>query len=157
MTAPGVATAPLCLGVTLGQFDRLHRLVQRIRAQGDVMALGGADALFPGGLSALGEALFEAASEVDGIVQAIGLQRLLGTAAATAGTGPAGPAGVARAVYERLLQAQAMVQAMAARAGQAGGVQEVQAACQAVCALLQQVGQDMSGHGGLHPGARPDG
>ena len=66
----------LAFGVTVNQFDQLIRLLRTITANGDVMTVGGAESLHRHTVSVLGEGIFEAALEVQGVLDEVEEQRL---------------------------------------------------------------------------------
>lgn len=68
----------LAFGVTTNQFDQLVRLLRTITANGDAMTVGGAGSLHRHTVSALGEGIFEAALEVQGVLDEVEGQRLPG-------------------------------------------------------------------------------
>jgi hypothetical protein len=66
----------LTFGVTLDQLDELNSLIRRITANGDVIAVCGANLLDRQSLPALGEAIYDAACGVRSILAQIHEQRV---------------------------------------------------------------------------------
>lgn len=80
-------------GVTLTQIDALDDLVRMLAAHGDVLASGDAAGLEGGTLPSMGRAVFDAATAVRGVLDAVETQRL------AAGTDARSRVEEARAVY----------------------------------------------------------
>lgn len=70
-----MADDPLVYGVTVDQLDALHQLLRTLIAHGDAIAISGTP-MDAHSLPTLGEAIFDAAREVRGIVDEVERQRL---------------------------------------------------------------------------------
>ncbi len=70
-----MARPSLVYGVTVEQIDALGLLLQAISAYGDAIAISGRP-MHERSLPTLGEAIFDAAREVRGILDRVGEQRL---------------------------------------------------------------------------------
>lgn len=71
-----MAASSFAFGITLDQADTLDRLVRTIAAHGDVVAAGSASPLDQRTLPALGEAIYDAAQVVRGILDEVAKQKL---------------------------------------------------------------------------------
>ncbi|MBN6152753.1 hypothetical protein JR065_20700 [Xanthomonas sp. AmX2] len=78
-----MAADSIAFGITLDQFDALDRLVRTIAAHGDMIATAAGARLDAQTLPALGDAIYDAARAVRGILDQVGEQRLAGAAVGT--------------------------------------------------------------------------
>ena len=66
----------LVFGVTIDQIDQLNSLLRTITANGDMVTICRAEVVHPQSVSTLGEAIFNAALAVRGILDQVNEQRL---------------------------------------------------------------------------------
>lgn len=66
----------LAFGVTVDQIDRFNSLLRTITANGDMVAVGSAQAVHDQTVSTLGEAIFNAALAMRGVLDQVGEQKL---------------------------------------------------------------------------------
>jgi hypothetical protein len=116
---------PLMFGMTMDQLDAMDRLIQLIRAHGDVVSAHRMADLATGTLAMVGHAIFDEATEVRRILDEVEDQRWLEAKRPRAevgelrGTYSSGPAGVAVQTWagtEALSMARAFASVMAPRA-----------------------------------------